>query len=174
MRYLSALILLAILATSVLYLTGCNPRNTPIFRKMAEGQEKRSAEYTEEALKKSPSLQELDRLCTKEIPLFEGFVLLSKSASSHRSTFLSYFYDSGADYRKVKSFYIDYFAKNGWQLTEEKDGGWGQRKVEFRKGNYKIIVSHGGMENAEYAFDCEKLSDSGEALPNKAMQPAAK
>lgn len=164
---------LAITMTSTFWLTGCI-RDTPLFRQWAEHEEQKSAKYTEEALKKSPDLQELDRLCTKEIPTYEGFALSLKRAGSPKSTYLSYFFDSDADYQKVKSFYLDYFARNEWKLTDEYNGGWGPKSAEFRKGNYMVILYHKGMGDAEYALHCEMLSVSGESRPNKAMQPTAK
>jgi hypothetical protein len=175
MSYRSFIILwrLAIIVTSTIWLAGC-VRDTALFRKWAEHEDKKLVVYTEEALKKSPDLQELDRICTKEVPTFEGFVLRVKRASPPKSTYLTYFFDSGADYRKVKSFYLDYFARNGWKLTDEYDGNWGSKSAEFRKGNYRVILYHKGMGDAEYAFHCEMLSDSGQRRPNKAMQPTAK
>jgi len=157
------------MVTSALCLSGCfNPRNTLIFRKLAEQEDQKLTKYTEEALKNSPGLQELDLICSNELPLFYGFVLRSKIAGPVRYTSLSYAYDynSGADYQKVKGFYLDYFARNGWQLVDEYNGGWGPKSVKFRKNRYKVVISHGAMGDVEYAIDCEKLSDSGEALPN--------
>ena len=159
--------------TSPFWLAGCIT-DTPLFIKWAQHEGRKSAEYTEEALKKSPDLQELDRLCTKAIPTFVRFALREKSAGPPKSTFLTYFFDSGADYQQVKCFYLDYFARNGWELSDEYNGGWGSKSAEFRKGNYRVILYHKGMGDAEYAFHCEMLSDSGERRPNKAMQPAAK
>jgi hypothetical protein len=150
--------LLMITMTYALFLVGCfNPRNTPVFRKLAEEEGRKSAKYTEEALQKSPDLQELDRLCTQDVPTYEGFTLIS------------YFFDSAADYRQVKPFYLDYFARNGWKMTNEYDGDWGSKSVEFRRGYYRVILYHRGMGDAEYGFHCEKLSDAGEPLPNKGM-----
>jgi hypothetical protein len=87
---------------------------------------------------------------------------------------MSYKYDSAADYLKVKPFYLDWFGKNGWRVTDQYDGGWGPKSVVLTKGSFKVILYHGGMDDVEYAFICEKLSDSGEPLPNKALQLTAR
>src|SRR5215204_2951507 len=163
-------LLLIITVTCGLCLVGCfNPRNTPLFRKLAEQGRERSAKYTEEALLKSPDLKELDHLCTNVIPTFQGLTLRQKRASSPKRTYLTYDFDADANYQRVKPFYLSYFTQNEWRVAAEYDGGWGPKSVEFRRDNYRIILYHGAMGDVEYALHCEKLSDSGEPLPNKGM-----
>jgi hypothetical protein len=152
-----------ILLAAILYCAGCNPSGLPGIKEYAKRQEEEEAKYTEEVLKESPVMRELDRLCSKEIPLFDGFVLLSKHAYYPRKpVFLTYHYQSEADYQKVKVFYEDYFEKNGWQFTNQKENGWGPDELKFRNDKYQVIISHGDMGNVDYAFDCEMLPDSDE------------
>ncbi|HKY30186.1 MAG TPA: hypothetical protein VJM12_19810 [Pyrinomonadaceae bacterium] len=64
---------------------------------------------------------------------------MNKSRDFHEETFVSYGYRSTLDYPSVKQFYLNYFPQNGWQLTKQKDDGWGPDEIEFRQGG---IPSH--------------------------------
>ena len=167
--------LLAAFLVAAISLNGCaHPTRWPGLKQVAEKSEAEAVRYTAEALKDSPGLQELDRLCGRELPLYEGFVLRSKLAAAPRYTSLGYTYLSDADYRKVRGFYLDYFRREGWQVVEDKEGGWGPRwSGKFRRGNYKVVIVGGGIVGADYGIDCEKLSDSGGPLPNNGMHPTA-
>ena len=171
--------LMLVLFTS---LTACNPRNNPLFRKAAKVSDERIAKQTEQALKESPVLQEIDRLCTQQIPLFDGFKLTRKMSWQSRNPFLSYDYVSAADYQKVRTFYKEYFLQNGWQLTKDQDGGWGPPwEARFKKDNYSISITYSGPgEESNYGFFCQKLLYPDEALSfataphNKALQLTAR
>lgn len=149
-----------VLLTAALCHAGCaNPSGLPVFRDIRERGRQETARHTEEALKNSPVMRELDDLCRGEVPVFEGFVFLSMNASYPPKTFLTYFYSSDAQYEKVKSFYTDYFKQKGWQLARQDENGWGPLTIEFRKESYKIVVYHKGMGGkADYALHCEKLT----------------
>jgi len=149
-------------------LTAC-VRNNPLFRKVAQAEDRKRAKAADEAIAKSRALQELDHLCTKEIPLFEGFVPNGRFASPPQKTALHYYYRSSATYSVVKSFYVNYFSQHEWTLARQKENSWGPDELEFSKRPYRIIISHGGLGDADYAMDCDKLSDSGEPLPNKSL-----
>jgi hypothetical protein len=153
----------------VICLNGCI-RSNPVFRKLAEREDARRMKQTDEDVAKSPELQELDHLCTKEIPVFTGFVPNGRFASPTWKTSLHYYYRSSAAYSSVKTFYINYFSQNGWTLTRQKENSWGPDELEFARQPYRIIISHGGLGDADYALDCDKLSDSGGPLPNKSLQ----
>ena len=164
----------ALLLTDI-WLAGCtHPTEWPGIKQVAEKSEADAARYTAEALRTSPGLQELDRLCGREMPLFGGFVLRSKLAGAPRYTSLSYTYTSDADYHRVRSFYLEYFTREGWQVVEDREGGWGPRWVgKFRRGDYKVVIQGGGIVGADYGVACEKLSGSGGPLPNNGMHPTA-
>jgi hypothetical protein len=149
-----------LLLTAALCHAGCaNPSGLPVFREIRERERQETARHTEEALKNSPVMRELDDLCRGEVPVFEGFVFLSMDASYPPRTFLTYFYSSDADYEKVKGFYTNYFTEKGWQLSRRDEDGWGSLTIEFRKESYKIIIFHKGMGGkADYALHCEKLT----------------
>jgi hypothetical protein len=85
-------------------------------------------------------------------------VRVARHASDKERPFLTYFYSSQAEYQEVKSFYKEYFSRNDWRTSDERDGGWGSDLLEFRKDNYRIIVYHEGLgDDANFAFHCEKL-----------------
>ncbi|HKO42307.1 MAG TPA: hypothetical protein VJU84_03395 [Pyrinomonadaceae bacterium] len=142
-------------------LAACNPREWPGLKQAGKRAEDRGTRATEEAIKKSPSLQELHRLCTEEIPRPNDFVPVSKDKDPHGERYLGYGYHSSADYKIVKEFYVDQLTKLGWQLVKQKDGGWGPREVEFRKDDHLVkIYDMGQGEGINYSLHCEKLAPS--------------
>lgn len=151
------------LTAAALSLAGCpNPRDLPGVKERIKREGEKSTRETEEAIQQSPVLQELNRLCTKEIPLPDGFHLVVKSRSINTGPFLSYGYYSEADYQRVKAFYIDYFTRNGWRITNQKDEGWGSDLIEFSKDSHKVEFYHGGMDKeVNYSLVCWKLTDLG-------------
>lgn len=153
------LILAAVLGV---FVTGC-VRNNPVFRELAKREDAKHIKWSDEQIAKSPDLQELDRLCTKTIPLFVGFVPSARFAGPTGKTSLTYYYRSSAKFVQVKSFYIDYFSRNGWVLARQKENGWGPDELEFAKQLYRIIISHGGLGDADYAIGCIRLSGSDQA-----------
>jgi hypothetical protein len=147
-------VLLALSAGSI----ACNPRVLPGFKEETKRQEERITKETEEAIKKSPALQQLDHLCTQEISRPEGFISVKKSRDFNEEKFVSYGYHSSLDYQSVKRFYLDYSSQHGWQLTKQKDGGWGPSELEFRKDSFAVIIyDMGGGEGENYAVVCKKL-----------------
>lgn len=155
------------LIAAAFFFTGCDARELPGFKQEARRQEQRITRETEEAIKKSPVLQELNHLCTEEIPRPEGFGLVNKFKGLHGVTFLGYGYHSALDYQTVKRFYINYFTQHGWQITKQKDGGWGPSKIEFRKDSHEVMISESGYrgEGINYFVECVKLSGSVEQAP---------
>jgi hypothetical protein len=149
--------LLLILTFSI---TSCNPRNLPGIRQFGEQEGKRLTKVAEEMIEKEPVLRELNQLCTKEIPLYEGFSIIRIHSIGEKRNHLSYYYSSNADWRKVKAFYKDYFAQKEWRLGDEYDGGWGPNKVQVKKDKYTVILYNEGIgEDANYSFRCE-ISDT--------------
>lgn len=160
LRNYSVLASVAIWLASACCLTGCfNPRKTPLFKKLGEDWAQRNAKYTEEALKESTVLQEIDRLCTQELPLFGGFQLVRRSTSESDNPYLSYDYRSDAELPRVKEFYLSFFARANWRVVENREGGWGPRwHAVFRKDRYKIAATYVGPgDEANYSFFCEKI-----------------
>jgi hypothetical protein len=162
-KLLPPFLLLTIL--SVLTLACLNPRNNPIFRKLAKDSDERIVKQTEKDLKESPVLQEIDRLCTQEIPAFEGFRLVRRVSWKSRNPFLSYSYSSNTDFQAVRSFYKDYFSRNGWQLRHDQVGGWGPPwHATWRNKEYSISIEFMPGEESNYGFFCQKLLYPDETL----------
>lgn len=135
----------------------CNPMDLPGFKQVAKRQEEYTTKQTEEAIKKSILLQELDRLCTKEVPRPNGFTPVNKYKDLRGERFLGYGYNSPADYQTVRDFYLNYFKQTGWQLTNQKDDGWGVPEIEFSKDRYLVRVYYLGDGEINYSLHCEKL-----------------
>jgi len=144
----------------------CNPRGFPGFKQLAKQQEERITRETEEAIKKSPVLQDLDRLCTQEILRPEGFVPINKYKDLHGERFLGYGYQSKADFSGVESFYVSYFVQHGWNLTKQDDRKWGFPKIEFRNQKYQVKIYDAGQDGEiNYLLHCELLEPSVKEMP---------
>ncbi len=143
---------------SVVWITACDLRQMPGFRQAAKKQEEKITRETQEAIKNSATLQELDRVCTNEIPRPDGFVLVNQTRDFNSERYLGYGYHGDVDYQGVKAFYVNSLPQHGWQLTYEKDKGWGQAQVQFTKNPYRVtIFDLGTHEGANYSIGCEKL-----------------
>ncbi len=154
--------LLALFITATMCLSGCvNPETLPGIRDEALRRERQRTQETEQAIEKSPELRDLNAVCVGEVPLPDGFALVNKEKAIHIGTYLTYGYYSDADYPKVKDFYVTNLTQRGWKLTDQNDGGWGQIRVEFRKGSYEVTINHWRMhDRVNYKVRCEKLSAS--------------
>ena len=156
-----------LLAAATFLLAGCvDLRKLPGIKERVKQEDARATRETDEAIKSSPVFQELNRLCTEELPLPDGFNLVTKDRSIHTGPFLEYGYYSEADYQKVKSFYLDYFTRNGWRVADQKDDGWGPKHLEVRRGSHKVKIYHGGMgKEVNYKVHCGKLPNPEEGRP---------
>lgn len=153
MRRFVVLVLVVVTASAA----ACDPRKLPGFKEEAKRQEERITRETEEAIKKSPALQELARLCATEIPRPQGFVEKRKYRDYNEEKFVGYAYNAKIDYSSVKSFYLDYFTQHGWQITKQKDGGWGPSELEFSNGKYQVKIYDKGQPDGAYDIVCAKL-----------------
>ena len=151
--------MLCFVLTVSLCFSGCTPRDLPGFKQLSQREEDRITRETDEAIKKSAELQELDRLCTQQIPRPDGFVLVRKYRDFHENRFLGYGYHSTQPYPAVKEYYQRYFGEQGWQSTNEQKGGaWGDPKIEFRNDKYRVIIYDVGTSpRFRYVLDCGRL-----------------
>lgn len=146
------------LTATILLFVACSPIKIPVLRERAKKEQERITKETQEAIKSSQKLQELDRLCTKDIPLPPDFVLVKLHRDYKDETFLGYGYHSDVSYQQVKTLYRDYFLQRGWQLAGEKDRTWGYPYIEFINATYRIkIYDFGPGDGVNYSFHCEKL-----------------
>jgi hypothetical protein len=82
----------ALLVVASTLTVACNPREMPGLKQLGRREEARIRRETEEAIKTSPALQQLNEFCTREIPVPDGFVLANKSRSVNEPRFLPYGY----------------------------------------------------------------------------------
>lgn len=151
------ILVLLISTVALAVISACNPRQLPGFKQEAKRQEERVTRETDEAIKKSPALQELAHLCTEEIPRPQDFVQSRKYRDVNGEKFVGYAYNAKVDYSSVRSFYVDYFTQHGWQLTNQKDGGWGPSGLEFRNDKYKVKIYDKGQPDGSYDIVCARL-----------------
>jgi hypothetical protein len=142
---------------------GCSPMKFPGLKQWAQSEQERITKETQKAINTSPTFQELDRLCTKEIPLPADFQLVKLDRSKHSETFLDYGYHSDTKNESIKAMYREYFLGRGWRLAGEKVRGWGDAYIEFTNENYRVKIYYFGPgTGVNYSVLCEKLSPTSD------------
>lgn len=112
--------------------------------------------YTDEAIKNSPELQELEKVCT-QIPLPQDFQFVRKGGIDDQRIMLTYLYYSETEYGKATAVWINYFNENGWKKVKE-DNSY-PKVIEFRNDRFRVAIQHGGIgKTSNYGISCEKLS----------------
>lgn len=142
-----------ILVLATICITSCNPWKLPGLREEARRQDERVSRETDEAIRTTPVLQDLARLCTEEIPRPRDFVESRKYADFNDKKFLGYVYDSALDYSSVRAFYRGFFLQHGWRLAGEKEG-WGPSQMEFRNDKYRVTIYDKGARDGAYDVVC--------------------
>jgi hypothetical protein len=92
--------------------------------------------------------KEIDRLWSR-VPVYPGMVETNNSsASGFDKAYVSKSFSSDTSYEEVKRFYLEQLAKEGWQLSNEKElkklsgGVSGEVELEFRKGEYDLTIDY--------------------------------
>ena len=135
---------------------GCNFRDIPAFRRERERQSRLATEATRKAIEQSPELQELDRLCTREIPQITG-AKLDQLSKGRNVLMLFYYYSVSIRYGQIKEIYSNYFNQAGWRVTGQKDGGWGPSNIEFQNDRYKVnLVDMIDGDDPGFALECSR------------------
>jgi hypothetical protein len=98
-----------------------------------------SKEKAESIIKASPVFAEINRLCTEVVPLYEDFSLKGIDFDASAES-LYYSYASNAEWSQVKTFYREWFAEQGWQVTEESDECAHFAQIAGITENYKITL----------------------------------
>jgi hypothetical protein len=119
----------AIVSLLIIGFSACDVRRLPGFNQAAKREEERITKETEEAIKQSAELQDLDHLCTQVVPRPDGFVPVNKFRTLHGPLILGYGYHSSVDYQIVKRFlpqsfrstWVASFSTKGWWLGAIKD-----------------------------------------------------
>ena len=112
-------------------------------------------ELTNKAIKDSPELQDLDKVCT-QIPLPSDFRLIQKGGIDDQKISLSYHYDSQKKYLEVWQFLNTYFKENGWKFVKNESDSI-MKTIEYSNDKYRVVIQNGGMRNVEYGIYCEKI-----------------
>jgi hypothetical protein len=134
----------------------CNPRELPIFKRAVLENEKASTIQTEEAIKNSAVLQDLDRVCG-QVPLPADFHFVWKSFTIDKKIILFTYYHSETSYETARDFWLDYFARTGW--SSSSDGVSFPRNIVATQGTYRVTIFYGGMgDRTNFSIDCELLS----------------
>jgi hypothetical protein len=139
-----------------IFLTGCNFKELPIVKDLIVKNREEATKYTEEAIKNSPELQELDKMCS-QIPLPKDFKFISKGGLDDQAISLSTYYYSETSYQEAKQLFKDYFNQKGWNLIKEDDSY--PKVIEFKDNTFLVSLQYGGMgSDVNYSIYCEKIS----------------
>ena len=152
--------LLGLVLAQALVVSACvNPSKLPGVSAIAEREDERAKKETDEAIKNSPALQELDAFCSAQVPATLGFVSLHRrlDSSAGRLT-LSYSYHSDANFDRVKQEYKNQLVPNGWRVTLEEEVSSAESRIEFAGNDHTIKVYYipSGKET-NYKVYCEKV-----------------
>lgn len=138
--------------------SGCNPKDFPIVDDALEAREKKVTEMTEEAIRQSPVLQEIELVC-KRIPLPRSFVLVRKTMAQHKKQYLEYGYRSDDAFDSVRSELTDYFINSSWQQIEGTS--FGIKSIKFTKDKYYVSIANENVSSgANYSVYCEKIGSN--------------
>ena len=108
-------------------------------------------EQTNNLINRSESLKRVDKLC-ENLPKPEDFHLVKKIVSGNSYTVaISHYYQSELEYNKIKTFYLDWFARNNWLLET-------QGTLDFRNKNLIIHINKGYWAGANYVIYCAEES----------------
>ncbi|HEY0765950.1 MAG TPA: hypothetical protein VGD61_26455 [Pyrinomonadaceae bacterium] len=153
--------MIGIVFLQMLVVSACvNPNKLPGIREIAEKEDARANQQTDEAIKASPALQELDAFCTNQVPLALGFVRRNRRLiQSAGWQTLSYSYQSNTSFESVKQEYKKQLASPDWRVTVEEKVNPEESRIEFAGNNYsiKIYHFHSGEDDINYKIFCERL-----------------
>ncbi len=102
----------------VVFLSGCG------FFPLTESleSERRKTEATKEAIRNSPSLQEVNRVC-ESLPKTDLFrLILMRNSFRADVELLEYGYLADEPYEKVRDIFVDFFNREGWTDVYEQPG----------------------------------------------------
>lgn len=148
----------ALIVAHVFCLASCSgPKIYPITKSTEEVKRE-----NEERIKASPLLQEIDRVCTTDIPLFNGLNLKSRVGWEEvANPFIAYTYACDtADNLKIRDHYKNFLTQNGWQLTKDQIGGVGPPWIlESRKTGYAFSMTYfgPGAGGDIYTLTCTRM-----------------
>lgn len=111
---------------------------------------------TDEAISKSPALQELDKICSN-INLPKEFVFISKGGIDDQKISLSYKYDADIAFDKAQQVFEKYFSEKGWIENNLSDRY--PKQLDFTNDKYRIAIYYSNkISLSNYRIYCEKLN----------------
>ena len=151
--------LIGLVLAQIVVASACvNPNKLPGVSAIAEREAERAHKEADEAIKNSPALQELDTLCSQQVPAL-GFTRLYRrlDRSGGRLT-VSQSYHSDANFATVKQEYKNQLAPAGWRVTVEEDVSRAESRIEFARDGYTMkIYNVPSAKEANYVVYCEKV-----------------
>jgi hypothetical protein len=151
-RSLAKLLLTIVVAVST-FLLACNPRETPVFKKLAEASEKEITRRTEEAIRNDPELQKLSELCNS-IPREPDAAIVRKSWSANSGKTLYVYLLTETNLEDMEKIWLPHFSQNGWEVANSDRPVVG-KALKFIKEGYSIKIQYGGLgSGANLAFSC--------------------
>jgi len=138
--------------TLLISVSACD--HIPFVRERLIEEERQQTARTEEAIKGSSVLQELDKVCS-DVPKPPNSQLITKRKSFNDKTYLTYGYYSDAPYSEMKGFYVNHFQQDGWTMMGNSSGMTSE-SIEFRKENYDVSVTYSTKgDGVNYILHCE-------------------
>jgi hypothetical protein len=132
------------------------PTKIPIIKDYILAKEKEKTERTEEAIKNSKVLQELDSVCNS-IPLMKEFSLIYKDMNVNNRTSLSFAYYSEIKFADAEKFYTNHFLQNNWKLIEK--GNLSSDYFVYEKDGFRIGIYYSDTgDGVTYLRECDKIS----------------
>ncbi len=138
-------LLYLVLACCVLF-AACNPRETPIFKKLAQASDREITARTEEAIRNDPELQKLSELCDS-IPRPADAELIKKSGGESRGKRLSFVFLTMASFEELNDVWELYFSANEWEVID-RDYTSIRKILRLTRNGNSIEIQYGGMGGA--------------------------
>jgi hypothetical protein len=148
---------LLVLMTAVLA-GACSPRELPVFKQLSEKSMAESTKRTDEAIRDSSVLQDIDAEC-KKIPNASDSKIVWKNVDLDEPPLLTTYYYSGESFERMKLIWDSYFEKLGW-VPVKKEPLWGPKALEYRNTEFSVGIFYGNLGDGQtYAIGCQKLAE---------------
>ncbi|HCA57570.1 MAG TPA: hypothetical protein DEP46_06230 [Blastocatellia bacterium] len=122
--------------------------------------ERRKTEATKEAIRNSPSLQEVNRVC-ESLPKTDSFrlILMRKSFRADEE-YITYGYLADEPYEKVRDIFVDFFNREGWTDVYEQPG-INTISVRGHKDGFSAGFTHEPVHRGvNYTLICRRLESA--------------
>ncbi|MBK9165629.1 MAG: hypothetical protein IPM21_17305 [Acidobacteria bacterium] len=122
--------------------------------------ERRKTEATKEAIRKSPSLHEVNRVC-ESLPKTDSFrLILMRNSFRADVDLLEYGYLADEPYEKVRDIFVDFFNREGWTDVYEQSG-INTISVRGQKDGFSAGFTHEPAHSGvNYTLICRRLESA--------------